>query len=656
MMSEKEILAAVGREITEARGYDADELQFNRRRALRYYFGRKRGDEQEGLSTIQSLDVADQVNSIMAQLSPMMKSTLVEFQASSEQDEDQAQLESDFVMHIADQSNAYHQFSNAAFDALLQANGWMKVWTEEPVRSWVDEYEDVDIMMLADYLAPTSPNDIVELLSKTDEDENGKVSCTIKHTVTEKLCRVEAIAPEYMLFAAGHLSSQVQDIRFIAEKQLLSKSELIESGISKAIVDKLPTVDYETFEAATERQFGYDDKRSGEEKSTYVVDVYDCHVLIDIDQDGIAELWRIRVAGYEASVFLSKELARFIPYCTGSALPLPHRLTGTSMYDLMKEIQDGKTQTLRQLVDNQRNSNQSRFGAVEGEVNMQDVLSSQVIRMRSPDALFPIPFTDIIPSCIMTMQYLDKVRTDRGGGALDMQQGDMQIAGSSATAAVHEYGAKERMSVYYCRNIVESLIKGTYALIHMTMRTYWDEDMQAKLHGKWAQTNPRSWPPRKNLSVVAGLSAAERREKANALAQNLQYQSMALQAGFDGVLVTPAKMHATLIDWLRSVDLGEVESFYVDPDSEEGQAAAKSKGEAQQAEKQAMEQLTQRVIDQEQQLDKYKHDTQLAYDRWEALLKSAIEEAKIAGQAVGAIELESIKQAGQVPGGQADAA
>ena len=585
-----------------------------------------------------------------------MKSTLVEFEADSEEDETQAQLESDFVLHIADQSNAYMQFSNAAFDALLQKNGWIKVFPEETAQGWTDEYEDIDVLQVSEYLEPTGPGDVAELVSRTEVDENNKISCTVKHTVTTKRCRVESIAPEYLLFAAGHLSSQIQDIRFVAEKQLLSKSELIESGLSKEMVDKLPTVDYESFEAATERQFGYDDKRSGEEKSTYVVDVYECYVLIDIDQDGIAERWRIRVAGYEASTLLDKKLHRFVPYCTGSALPLPHRLSGTSMYDLMKNVQDAKTATLRQLVDNQRNANQSRFGAIEGECNMNDVLGSQVIRMRSAGALFPIPFTDIIPSCINTMQYLDKVRTDRGGGALDMQTGNMQIAGSSATGAMNEYGAKEKMSVYYCRNIVESLVKGTYQLIHMTLRAYFDEEMQAKMHGKWATTNPRSWKPRYNLSVIAGLSAAERREKANSLAQNLQYQSMALQAGFDGVLVTPAKMHSTLVDWLRANDLGAVESFYVDPDSEEGQAAAKGKAEAAQAEKDSLEQLTQRVIDAEQQLDKYKHDSQIEFDRWDALLTAQLKEAEVTGDNVAKIELETIKQLGQGKTGEADAA
>jgi hypothetical protein len=244
------------------------------------------------------------------------------------------------------------------------------------------------------------------------------------------------------------------------------------------------------------------------------------------------------------------------------------------------------------------------------------------------------------------MQYLDSVRTERGGGALDMMSGEMQVASSSATAAINEYGAKEKMSTYYCRNIVESLVKGTYKLIHMTARAYYDEDMSAKMHGKWSQTNPRTWPPRMNLKVVAGLSSAERREKAQALAQNLNFQSSAMQAGLDGVMVNPAKIHRTLTDWLRAVDLAEVESFYIDPASEEGQQAAQGKAQAAQEEAQKVEALTQRVIDQEQQLDKYKHDTQLAFDKWEAILKAEIEEAKIVGDKVGALELEAVKQAG----------
>jgi hypothetical protein len=377
-----------------------------------------------------------------------------------------------------------------------------------------------------------------------------------------------------------------------------------------------------------------------------VVDVYDCYVQMDVDGDGISELWRVRVAGMDGTKLIDKERARFVPYCTGTALPMPHRLSGTSMFDLLKPIQDGKTHILRQYMDNLNVANNSRVGAVEGEVNMSDVIDSKpggVIRLRSADALFPIPFNDVGPAALTALQYMDNIRTERGGAALDMMSGEMQIAGTSATAAANEYGHKEKASTMYCRNLVESLVKGAFLLIHRSLRHYYNGELTSKLGGKWQTTNPRDWLPRDYCKVIAGMSSSERQQRSAALAQNLSYQTTAMQAGMDGTLVSVSNIHNTLQDWLRSSDLDDVDSYYIDPDSEEAQAAAQQKQENMLKEAEKAEQLQRRLFDQEQALKKYMHDSQLQFDKWEQVLKAAVEEMKITGKAVADQELELTK-------------
>ena len=652
-MNDKEILGVLGQEITHARGYDGSELQENHKNALRRYFGRPRGDEVEGRSIILSMDVADTVDSVMAELSPMLKSTLIEFEADGEQDEAQAQLESDFVMHCAQKSNLYDQFYSAAHNALLLQNGWLKVYVDEHVKVWETEHEAIDEMDLTEMLTPTGPNHTIEILSQDDnKDDPGKMDLELKHTTKHKKLCVQSIAPEFMLFSSGHESQNLVDIRFVAEKRMHTRSELIDMGCSKARVNELNALQHETYYTNQERQFSADDQRGGFEPSTETVDVYYCYAWMDVDGDGEAELWHFLVGNYEANVMLKKERAKFVPYATGSALVVPNRVIGLSMYDKMLQVEDAKTHVLRQWMDNQNNANNTRFGAVEGEVNMQDVLTSRpggIVRMRSPDGLMPIPFNDAGPSCLSALQYLDEVRTERGGGAVDMQSGEMQLAGTSATAAANEYGHRERMTTYYCRNLVEGLFRRTFLLIHTALRCYYDGTMSAKLRGKWAETNPMRWPPRETVKIVAGLSDTERKSKAMHLEKNLMYQMQAMQAGLDGVLTDASGIYQTLADWVRCADLDAVENFYIDPDSEEAQQAYAGKAQQAQQQAQAEEDLKQRMFDQEQGLDRYKHDTQLQFDRWEAELKAAIEEMKISGQGIVDMELEAQKQAAPEP-------
>jgi hypothetical protein len=628
----------------DARGYDSDELSGDRITALNYYNGVPRGDELPGRSAVQSLDVHDHVQATMAQLSGMMKATLIEFEPDGQGDEDAAQMESDIVMSIAEKSDAFTQFSDAAFDALLQRNGWIHCYVDEVTETWEDEYEGLDDMGIQEALTPVADNDMMEVISLVDGD------LKVKHTMSRRCLQIESVAPEWMLFASGHKSMDVSDIRFIAQKQYLTKSELIESGLSKAKVDTLPTVDYQTWEQANVREFGTDSKLGGEEKSTHVVECYNCYAHIDVDEDGISELWHIRVAGYDASIMLDKERARFVPFCTGTAIPMPHRTTGNSLFDALKEIQDAKTFTLRQLLDNSNIGNNIRLGLVEGEANYDDALSSApgtAIRMRSEGAIFPIPFNDVGGACQSTLNYLDAVATSRAGAAVDLMAGEFQLAAAGAQAVQTETGHKEKMSAYFARNIIQTLVKGSYKLIHQALRSYMTEPVSARLAGQWVTANPKQWKPRKAMRVIAGLSGAERREKAQALAQNIQYQSMALQAGMDGSLVTPSGVHESLRDWLRVVDLDHVDSYYVDPASEEAAQATQAKQQAQEAATQKQDDLAKRLVDQEQQLDKYKHDSQLVFDKWEAELKAAVEEMKITGSGIVDLEVEALKQSGQ---------
>jgi hypothetical protein len=411
------------------------------------------------------------------------------------------------------------------------------------------------------------------------------------------------------------------------------------------LIDSIPQTTYTNTAAAAARQ-GNNGKEGGEQRATEAVMYYDAYCMIDMNNDGSVQLWRLQVAGDEGRVLLDKEKARFIPYGTGQALPMPHRVAGISQFELLKPIQDAKTQILRQWIDNQNVANNSRFGAVEGQVDLQALAESKpgaVVPIRSPDAIVPIPFNDAGQSCQNALQYMDHIRTERGGAALEFQTGQMQVAGASATAAASEYGHKEKTSAYYCRNIVESMVKQTFLLIHQALRHYYDETITAKLHGQWQDAKPSEWTRRRNVRVIAGLSSAERSQKSAALSQNLAYQTQAMQADLNGVMVSPEKIHATLADWLRASDLPDVEAYYIDPDSQEAQAALKEKGEAAQAQAKQAEELSQRLIDNEQQLDKYKHDSELEYKRWSDQLNAAIEEMKLVGKAEAEANNEILK-------------
>ena len=74
-----------------------------------------------------------------------------------------------------------------------------------------------------------------------------------------------------------------------------------------------------------------------------------------------------------------------------------------------------------------------RIGAVEGDANPDDLFDSMVggvIRMKTPQGLVPVPETQLPATVFSLLQYLDEIRKDQGGGAID------QTASAQALARV----------------------------------------------------------------------------------------------------------------------------------------------------------------------------------------------------------------------------
>ena len=69
-VTQRELGAWIERELAMSEGYGGGELAEVRKLALDRYYGRPRGDEVAGRSIVQSSDVADMVEAVIAQMLP----------------------------------------------------------------------------------------------------------------------------------------------------------------------------------------------------------------------------------------------------------------------------------------------------------------------------------------------------------------------------------------------------------------------------------------------------------------------------------------------------------------------------------------------------------------------------------------------------------
>jgi hypothetical protein len=593
----------------------------------------------EGRSQIVSLDVADALHATLAQIGPVVRTSMVEFEAMSQEDEVQAQTETDFVRVSIERAGGYDIVDDASFDALLIGNGWL--------HAWVDERVDVTEQRFP----PDLPDEAVyAIVAMAPADTQitlraGKDVTIAKVEKTVKTLKIEAVPAEDMLFSEQGSGFNVDELRFVARKRLYSVSQLVERGISAAKVEELQDA---TLDAAGERArdgFLADD---GEVQSVQDANrmkvVYCCYIRLSAGDNNATELRHVWI-GENTDKLLINEPAEFIPFITGSAIPMPHRITGTGFGQVLQSIQSGKTHVLRQYMDNLAVMNASRVGAVEGQVNMSDLTNGRingVVRLRSPDAIVPLPAADIGPQAIGALTYLDQVRTQRVGSSLDFSEVQAQLMGTSATAAAGQLSKVEQMGGWFAGNIVRTMMLPLFTLVHRLLRTQLAGPVMARVGGKWQATDTRQWQERLVTDIQMGMTTTEKAERLMALSQVLQQMQAMLATGGSGIIVDLPRFYNAMGDWIRTANLGSPDQYLVDPKSQEAQQAIEQKNQSsqQQTEQQVRMQAELIKLTQDFELEKQRRD--LEYKAWSDKLDAEVEEAKMVSN--GVIEVKKLNQ------------
>ena len=659
-MTETELRRVVEWQLGRASGIDGDEADNNRKRALDSYYGRKRGDEVEGRSAARSQDVADMVEAVVAQIMPSFDfDTVVAFQPNGAGDVDQARLETRVCnTMLIDRNRGYTLLQEALRDALLLRNGIVKVFVDQAEDSSTSRYTGLSNLELLDLREPTAPGQVVELVRvEENADDPETFDATIRRETVFRELAVAAVDPINILLETEYDSIFLDRINFISERHFWTRSELVEKGFSRKVIDEIPATSSDTKLASSSRSRNEVTRNMDAiDPSLAMIEVYECYMRVDFDNDGIAERRRILYAGGTSGGTILENLPHaFVPYSSGTPFLQAHRFAGMSLYDKLAQVEEIKTSALRQYLDNLDAMNNRRLVVVDGLVNMDDAVNSRpggLVRAERIDAVQPIPVDDIGPSSQGLLNYMDKVRSERGGASLDLQAAELQIAGETAHGVERQFTARELLAQLMTRTIGETLLREIFLGIHRTLRHFFPEVIEIELGGDFVNVQPAGWPARDRVKVVAGLSAGERQQKRQALEGILTQQKELLGQGMSGILVDLQTFHDTLLDWGAASGIQNPARYWIDPRSQQSQQAQQAAAQQAQQQKAAEAKLQTLLFDTQQRIEQmnsqvelFKHATQLRFDYWSSTLKSEIEELRITTQADP--DLESDQQKGR---------
>lgn len=683
-MSQDKLKSILESEIDNSIGFLETETTQQRTDALSFYLRQPLGNEVEGKSSIVTGEVAEAVDGALPPLVRIFSSSdeVVRFDPRGPQDEAGAKQATEYCNWVFMRDNDGLIIMHDWFkDALLQKVGVVKAYWEDKEDVTKEKYRDLSddelAMLLSDDTMEIVEKEVVENELKDPAgnpvlDPMGQPVMYSSNTVVVKKKKksghvvVENVPPEEFLISKRAKRSP-QDAPFVAHRRLITRSDLIAMGFDKDVVNGLQASSALTYSpeylARVAPGENPDDGISVDE-SMETIEVFECYVTADIDGDGIAEL---RQVFYASNEILSDEETDYIPFHSLCPIPTPHKFFGESLADRTMDIQLIKTTITRQILDNLYLTNNARVTAVDGQVNLDDLLTATaggVIRVKSTGAVQQLNVQNVAGQAFPMLQYLDSIQQKRTGVTEASQGLDPSILQNVTAAAVASMqqsaaGKIEMIARIFAETGVKSLFQG---ILHLLCK-YQDKPRIVRMRGQYVNFDPREWSNQYDVDINVGLGAGNRQEQMAMLNMVLAKQEQVLgQMGPANPLVSMGQYRNTLGRMVEAAGFKDSAEFYkpitpeqdqalanppqqqpqIPPDVQAYMAKTQADIQAQQMKAEADIQLAQQKAAAEIQLMREKEAAKLQFEREKAAAEMALKqeeflaEAKMKAMKVGA--------------------
>lgn len=589
-MDDDDLRALIEREEADCIAHFTSLLSEQRRKAMQYYYGQPYGNEVEGQSQIVTTEVKDAVEGLMPPLMAIFTAgdEIVRFDPQKPEDEAMAQQATDYANYVFSRvNNGFLALYCMIKDALMQKNGYVKVYWENYEDSSEETYEglnDLELMQLSHDPElqlkkqttypdenPPIPQAIQQQMAAAGQEipVQNLHDCVFKRTKKSgKIC-IDPLPPEEVLISR-ECPNDITKARFVEHRTLKTLSEIREMGfdVEDGIADYAPNAD---FNLERVQRLSYDDAlayRMDDQISDPAmrrVWLCEAYTKVDYDGDGIAELRKVTKVG---RTVLDNVEFEGLPVIGATTSLMPHKHYGLSIFDEVGDIQLQKSTVTRQLFNNAYGANNGRFEVLDGMVNMSDLLTSRpngVVRVKAVGSVRRIDTQLLGAPFYNLLEYLDKAKTNRVG-ASDFPNAVNPDAINSKAAYVDAYkeGATERIGLR-ARLIAETAVKQIFWKIIELESKHQDKARMVRLRGKWVQVDPREWANRFDMTVTVGLGTGNQQTTLTGAMGIMQIQGAMIKEGLMGRTVTENNIYKSARAYAKAVFPKEVDSFFTDP-------------------------------------------------------------------------------------------
>ena len=598
-VSELELKNIISQEINNSMGYMGGNLSSQRKKSLEYYMGEPLGTEIDGRSQVVSTDVADTVETILPNLLKIFTASdqTVKCEPVKAEDVELADQATNYINYIFNKDNNGFSILYTWFkDALIEKNGIVKVYWDESEKVEQETYQnlndeeykilidndDVEVVKEESFVDEKAKEQLEELkqLALAQGQDIGDVptpklhNCIIKRTTSSGKVKIENIPPEEFLIERN--AKTIEEANFVAHRVLKTRSDLIQMGFDREVVENLATQNTVLLNEERLTRFSDIDEsplNDSPDESTEDIEIYECYVKIDMDGDGIAELRKVIVAGSNGNTVLENMPCDFIPFCSLTPIPMPHRFYGRSVSELVEDVQLVKSTVMRQLLDNMYLTNNNRVAVMDGMVNLDDLLTNRpggVVRTKQPPSqvMMPMQNQTISQQAFPLLEYLDTVRETRTGVTRYSQGLDADSLNKTATGVNTLMSQSQMRMELIARVFAETGIKDLFRRIFELTVKYQNKERIVELNNKFVAVSPTEWKNRYNISITVGLGAGSKDQQIVMLNNILQKQLQAfqLQGNKEYPMVNLKNIYNSLAKIIEEAGLKNVENYFINPD------------------------------------------------------------------------------------------
>jgi hypothetical protein len=682
-LTDSSIAAICASEINAAEAFDTHDHKKGRERALAYFLGDMSDTPaEEGRSHAQTSDTADVIEWMLPGIMRVFfgSDRIVDYDPDKPGDEEGAEQASDFVNYIFEKDgNGYQVLWDAFHDALTVRKGIVKFWWDDTPEYSVERYTGLS----DDAFALVVESDEIEVLTHTETEvpeaaepqidpatgqpvirPDGQPVMIVPKAHDVKIRRVRrkgrirlaSVPGEEFGINAG--ATSIQNARFIYHKTRKTRSDLIEAGYSRKAVNGFmratPDLDDDLGAARVEGRQTLD--ASITDKSTDEIDVYECYLQADVDNDGIAEWIMVVMAGgmSDKNVLEWEEWGDPLPFIELDPMRVPHRWMGRSIADSTMDVQQIKTVLLRQTLDNIYEQNHPQKVAVEKDiVNPESIINPRfngVIRVKSSvDSVKTLVPQFMAQTTFGMLEFLDDLIERRTGVSRSTMALDPNTLQNQTATAVNaqqsaQYSKVELVARNFALGGLSDLFRGLLKLVVM----HQDRAQAIRLRDEWVEMDPRGWNAEMDVTINTGLGTGSRERDLSMLMQVLGIQREIMAAyGPDNGMVTVEHLYNTIAKIVEAAGMRNVEQFFTklspeevqqkldaqasqpDPKVEAEQARLQMDGQRAQAEMQIQMQAAEAKLQQdaqrhaaEMQFQREKHAAEIQIKREEIAAKS----------------------------------